>query len=57
LQQLHLCLLNLEFWDFPWGGNMKNKILWSFAIVLFIGSQVGVGIGYHAVANYLEEVI
>jgi len=50
-------LLNLEFWDFPWGGNMKNKILWSFAIVLFIGSQVGVGIGYHAVANYLEEVI
>lgn len=36
---------------------MKNKILWSLAIVLFLGVQVGVGYGYHAVANYLEEVI
>jgi hypothetical protein len=34
---------------------MKNKILWSLAIVLFLGAQVGVGYGYHAVANYLES--
>jgi len=38
---------------------MKNKILWSCAIVLFIGAQVGIGYGYHyhAVANHLEEVL
>jgi hypothetical protein len=36
---------------------MKNKILWSCAIVLFIGAQVGIAYGYHAVANHLEEVL
>ena len=57
MQQLHLLLLNLESLDFHWRGKMKNKILWSLAVVLFLGAQVGVGFGYHAVANYLEEVI
>ena len=36
---------------------MKNKLLGRLAIDLFLGAQVGVGYGYHAVANYLEEVI
>ncbi len=36
---------------------MKNKMLWSVAIVLFLGAQVGVGLGYHTVANWLDATL
>ena len=36
---------------------MKNKILWSRAKVGFLGIQDGVGIGYHAIADHLNETI
>ena len=37
--------------------NMKNKILWSLAIVGFLGIQVGVGIGYYTIADHMNETI
>ncbi len=34
---------------------MKNKVLWGFAIAFFLGTQVGVGIGYHAMINWMDS--
>jgi hypothetical protein len=36
---------------------VKNKFFWSVAIVLFLGAQVSVGLGYHAVANWLDATL
>jgi len=34
---------------------MKTKLLWSTAIILFIGVQVGVGVGYHSISNWMDN--